>query len=273
LQQATVLPAGPPPGLLAQPQISDAAALDAEQPTAIAPPFHAATDADDMQRATKCLTAAVYYEARSQSLAGQEAVAQVVLNRVRNPAFPHSVCGTVYEGSSRDTGCQFTFTCDGSLSQRIEPAAWDRARKVATAALNGFVFTPVGNATYYHTTAVNPWWAPRLAKVAQIGAHIFYRMPGRWGGSLAFNQSYSGSEPAVSAGTEFREKPITQIVSAIEAGVRVHRAGEGAVPGEIMARSFGVRVHRAIESDPGRDLVTGLPIVHDNETPSIAGAT
>src|SRR3546814_14176438 len=75
---------------------------------------------------------------------GQQAVAQVVLNRVRNPAFPNSVCGTVYEGSSRSTGCQFTFTCDGSLTARREPAAWERARQVAQMALAGFVYAPVG---------------------------------------------------------------------------------------------------------------------------------
>lgn len=274
-ERPAVLPAGPNPRLLAELSTEDAGASDST-PATIAPAFHAATDLDDLKRATRCLTAAVYYEARSQSLGGQEAVAQVVLNRVRSNAFPDSVCGTVYEGSSRRTGCQFTFTCDGSLSERIEPAAWDRARRVATAALDGFVYAPVGSATYYHTTAVHPWWAPRLKKVAQIGAHIFYRMPGRRGDALAFNQRYSGREPAITPGTDFQEKPVTEAVDTIEAGVRVHRANLGKAERATVTRSFGVRVYRAggaatatakHASTPSEDVVHGVRVIRGNGGP------
>jgi spore germination cell wall hydrolase CwlJ-like protein len=162
---------------------------------AAAPFVPPAQDAEDAGRALDCLTAAVYYEARSQSVDGQRAVAQVVLNRVRSPAFPASVCGVVYQGSHLSTGCQFSFTCDGSLLGRREPAAWERAAEVAREALAGNVYTPVGTATFYHTTAISPWWAPSLTPVTTIGAHIFYRWPGALGLSSAFTRQYAGLEP------------------------------------------------------------------------------
>ena len=146
-------------------------------------------------QALECLTSAVYYEAGNESADGQRGVAQVVLNRVRHPAFPASVCGVVYEGSTRATGCQFTFTCDGSLYRRPDPASWDRARKVAAAALAGSVYAPVGWATHYHADYVVPYWAPSLAKNAVVGAHIFYRWSGGWGRQPAFAQAYARQEP------------------------------------------------------------------------------
>src|SRR4051812_46235705 len=103
-----------------------------------------ATSDSDARTALDCLTAAVYYEARSESEDGERAVAQVVLNRVRHPAFPKSVCGVVYQGSNRATGCQFSFTCDGSLARGREPGPWDRARRIASQALAGSVYEPVG---------------------------------------------------------------------------------------------------------------------------------
>jgi spore germination cell wall hydrolase CwlJ-like protein len=150
--------------------------------------------AESRARALECLTNAIYYEAGQEPAAGQQAVAQVVLNRVRHPAFPASVCGVVYQGSTRSTGCQFTFTCDESLTRAPEPAAWNRARKVAKAALAGFVQPAVGNATHYHADYVAPYWAPTLAKTAAIGAHIFYRWSGGWGQPAAFTKSWSGRE-------------------------------------------------------------------------------
>jgi hypothetical protein len=179
---------------------SEALALNAKQLRAgdVGPPAAPFRDADtpaNLARAAKCLTEAVYYEAASQELAGQRAVAQVVLNRVRNPAFPASVCGVVYQGAERVTGCQFTFTCDGSLSRTISRRAWMRAQQVATAALAGFVFRPVGYSTHYHANWVVPYWASSLVRATSIGAHIFYRWNGRWGESKAFQQRYAGIEP------------------------------------------------------------------------------
>ena len=96
--------------------------------------------------------------------------------------------------STRATGCQFTFTCDGSLARAPERSSWNRAREVARAALAGFVQPSVGNATHYHANYVAPYWAPTLAKTAAIGAHLFYRWSGGWGRPAAFAQSYSGRE-------------------------------------------------------------------------------
>ena len=145
-------------------------------------------------RALECLTSAIYYEAGQEPTDGQRAVAQVILNRARHPAFPSSVCGVVYQGSTRQTGCQFTFTCDGSMARAPMAASWDRARKVAAAALAGSVYPDVGNATHYHANYVVPYWASSLAKTAVIGAHLFYRWSGGWGLPNAFGQTYSGRE-------------------------------------------------------------------------------
>jgi spore germination cell wall hydrolase CwlJ-like protein len=162
----------------------------------------------DQQRSLQCLAEAVYYEARSEGEDGQRAVAQVVLNRVRHPAFPKSVCGVVYQGPLRaGGGCQFTFTCDGSLANQPSGPAWDRARRIAGEALAGAVYAPVGYATHYHTQQVVPVWAYRLLKSAVIGAHSFYRLPGSWGDPGAFRAAYAGHEPAPSVLLASRPEP------------------------------------------------------------------
>lgn len=122
----------------------------------------------------ECLTTAVYYEARGESLRGQAAVAQVVMNRVKHPAFPKTVCGVVFQGAG-NRGCQFSFACDGSMRGRREAVAWDRARDVAARALAGAIRVEVGAATHFHTTAVSPIWAPHMSRVASVGAHVFYK--------------------------------------------------------------------------------------------------
>jgi hypothetical protein len=162
----------------------------------------------DEARAVDCLTAAVYYEAGFESLEGQRAVAQVVLNRVRNPAFPKTVCGVVFQGANRKTGCQFSFTCDGSLGRTPNQAVWTRARAVAAAALNGMVSAAVGNATHYHADYVAPYWSSHLVKLTKIGAHIFYRWTGGWGMPPAFRAAYLGEEPGVGLTPEGLEDPL-----------------------------------------------------------------
>ena len=179
-----------------------AAALNAALPIASGPnpsassyAFRARTTLDQL-RSLDCLAQAIFYEARSESEDGQRAVAQVVLNRVRHPAWPNSVCGVVYQGPMRPGGgCQFTFTCDGSLALRPAGLGWARARMLAAEALAGRTFAPVGLSTHYHTSAVFPAWAPRLVKIGMIGAHNFYRLPGGAGTQVAFNAAYAGSEP------------------------------------------------------------------------------
>ena len=128
----------------------------------------------EASRDMECLTQAVYYEARGETPAGQAAVAQVVLNRVRHPAFPKTVCGVVFQGANSRV-CQFSFACNGAMRARVEPAAWRRAERVAHKALSGEVMAEVGRSTHFHTTAVAPSWGPRLTRVTQVGVHVFYR--------------------------------------------------------------------------------------------------
>lgn len=161
-----------------------------------APAFRrASADVPALAQAQACLAAAMYYEAGFEGADGRLAVGQVVLNRVRHPAFPHEVCAVVFERSNGST-CQFTFFCDGALSRPPVPAIWRQAMAEAATLLAGRVYAPVGMATHYHADYVLPYWAPRLDKIAVIGAHIFYRWPGQWGRRGAFNAAYAGREPS-----------------------------------------------------------------------------
>lgn len=162
-------------------------------------PFVLQADTADQARALTCLAQAVYYESAREPALGQAAVAQVVLNRLRHPAYPKSVCGVVYQGAARPTGCQFTFTCDGSLTHPPPASLWTQAQAVARRALAGFVVKDVGSATHYHAAYVAPYWAPTLVKMKQIGQHIFYRWTGPWGEPPAFNGRYAGGETNLSA--------------------------------------------------------------------------
>ena len=151
--------------------------------------------ATDHARALRCMTMAIYYEAATEPDAGQRAVAQVILNRVAHPSFPDTVCGVVFQGSERATGCQFTFTCDGSLARAPAAMWWGRAEKVAEEALSGAAYAPVGLATHYHTIQVHPYWSDSLQAVTTIGNHIFYRWRGPAGQPTAFADAYIGAEP------------------------------------------------------------------------------
>ncbi len=163
-------------------------------PVVAARPFRlSGTTAINAQHAQTCLTQAIYYEAGFEPLAGKQAVAQVVLNRMKHPAFPSSVCGVVYQGHLARV-CQFSFTCDGALFRKPQKAAWASSQSVAAAALAGYVEPSVGTATHYHADYVSPYWAPKLAKIKKLGAHIFYAWPGAWGQRAAFGSRYSGHE-------------------------------------------------------------------------------
>ncbi len=163
-------------------------------PTA-ARPFQL-NNALDASRDLDCLTQAVYYEARGEGRDGMRAVAQVVLNRVRHPAFPKSICGVVYQGAALRSGCQFSFTCNGAMRGRVNGVAWSRARDIASKALSGQVFASVGNATHFHTTGVSPAWRGSLIQVSQVGSHLFYRFGGRSGSSGAFTYAARPSTEA-----------------------------------------------------------------------------
>ncbi len=133
---------------------------------------------DDRGRALDCMSMAIAYEAAGQPVAGQEAVGQVILNRLRAARFPKTVCGVVFQGSERVTGCQFTFTCDGSFRRRLADTTLITARSIAATVLDGVAPDRVAGATHYHADYVLPYWAASGQRVARIGAHIFYRMPG-----------------------------------------------------------------------------------------------
>lgn len=136
----------------------------------------------------ECMAQAVYYEARSETISGQRAVAEVILNRVNNKHFPNTICGVVYEGSERSTGCQFTFTCDGSMDIAPKGKGWDRSVKVANLVMSKGYAPSTHWATHYHTTEVNPKWSSTMRMTRQVGNHVFYRFA---------PSDYVVSEPAV----------------------------------------------------------------------------
>ena len=123
----------------------------------------------------QCLSEAIYYEARSESLIGQKAVAEVILNRRRSKHFPDTICEVVFQGSERKTGCQFSFTCDGSISAEIEEKNWKRSQNIAKLIMVGGVRPFTENSTHYHTVDISPPWINDLRPTRKIGSHIFYR--------------------------------------------------------------------------------------------------
>lgn len=159
--------------------MADARAFNAKVPFVRGPvwpahPFRFRGTSAARLQAGECLATAALYEAGDDER-GQRAVMQVVLNRVRAPGFPKTVCGVVYQGAALPTGCQFSFTCDGSLERRPERSGWVAARRLAIHALTGAVFRPVGAATHYHADWIVPYWIGSLDKIAQVRTHIFYR--------------------------------------------------------------------------------------------------
>ena len=234
------------------------------EPILPAKPFHLTGAPASRALAQTCLAEAVYYEAASEPVEGQRAVAQVVLNRVRHPAFAHSVCGVVYQGSEGSTGCQFSFTCDGSLLKPKVDWAWRNAQVVAAQALHGRVEASVGGATHYHTRWVAPYWAPTVAKIALVGVHIFYRWAGEAGLPQAFSARYEAVErmPAPKPETPLQlaaatpaattadgaSTPLSPIAAAILA------AGPSASPGP-----GGRRVHMLLDAQGYAAAAPGAP--------------
>ena len=180
-----------------------------------ASPFASLGSGTSQSRALQCLSQAIYYEAASESEAGQRAVAQVVLNRVTHTSWPSSVCGVVYQGSQRKTGCQFTFTCDGSLRRKASAGGMAKARRIASEALSGSVYSPIGLATHYHTLWVNPYWASSLDHIGTVGAHRFYKNKGRAGTKAAFSQRYVGYEPSAGAAAAVRSAELTPRIDPV----------------------------------------------------------
>jgi spore germination cell wall hydrolase CwlJ-like protein len=164
------------------------------------------TGALEQSRDLDCLSSAVYYEARGESAAGQAAVAQVVLNRVRHPAFPKTVCGVVFQGVANG-GCQFSFACNGAMRRGKEPAAWARARDVAAKALGGHVMAEVGEAVNFHVASLGSVWGASMRRVGQVGSHVFYTFGGHGGSPGAFHGGGYAAEPRPDA-AETVDRPI-----------------------------------------------------------------
>jgi spore germination cell wall hydrolase CwlJ-like protein len=205
----------------------EAKKLNAAQPFMIqavvaARPFRLIANNDDTNKAVDCLAAAIHYEAGNETVDGQKAVAQVILNRMRHPAYPKTVCGVVFQGSERTTGCQFTFTCDGAINRTPSEGAWRRAQSIARMMLTGTVYAPVGWATHYHTDWVFPSWSAKLDKVRQEGTHLFFRWREFWGTPAAFRGRYTGNEanqPKLSLRSAFHVAAPREIQLAVPGGL------------------------------------------------------
>ncbi len=150
------------------------ASLSPDQPKTL---FGGLTEDEFRARELRCMATAIYFEARDEPIRGQLAVAQVIMNRIRSPFYPKTVCGVVYQGERNRTGCQFSFTCTGKHNAIKEKEEWATSVKLAKQVIAGEVWVDeVGHATHYHATYVHPNWRKELDKVAQIGGHIFYKM-------------------------------------------------------------------------------------------------
>lgn len=170
-----------------------------------------------------CLAEAISYEAGSEGEAGQAAVAQVVLNRLRDPRFPKTVCDVVFQGAARPGGgCQFTFACDGSLTRRRPGRSWPDALRLAERAMDGTLVSAVGDATHYHAYYVQPAWAARMTRVARVGAHIFYD-------SAAVATAASAPVPAVATPPAPRAVTVTMwglntaVLTPVGNGIAINR--------------------------------------------------
>lgn len=221
-------------------------------PNPAARPFLFTGSETDLARATDCLAAAQLYEAGDDA-SGERAVAQVVLNRVRHPAFPKTVCGVVFQGQERASGCQFTFTCDGALARTPTQAAWERAREIARSALAGKVYKPVGYATHYHTDWVVPYWSGSLDKIGAVGTHLFFRWRGWWGTPPAFRRTGDNGEPLIAR--------IARLSAA-------HQGGPGAVVVPSAALLAGGALHdltaqpqQAIGADSLGKMMAGVRLI------------
>lgn len=248
-----------------QARARNAAVAFADASQAPARPFLLAGSGLDRARAVDCLAIAAMAEAGGSD-DGQRAVIQVVLNRVRHPAFVRTVCGTVFQGSERATGCQFTFTCDGALGRRYSDSAWAASRVRAQEALGGRVYTPVGLATHYHTDWVYPYWSSELDKIARVDTHLFLRWRGFWGTPDAARIAYLGNEPAIAALANLPSHSAS--AEAVADGVVEGEAGNATLAGglgEVIVRHADGKaffVHLSTASAPaalslGRELCGG----------------
>ncbi|MEZ6001949.1 cell wall hydrolase [Hyphomonas sp.] len=157
--------------------------------------------AEALDSEAHCMAQAIYYESRNEPLAGQLAVAEVISNRMRDHRYPDTACGVVFQGATRTTGCQFTFTCDGALGRKPKGTAWEQAQEIAAHVLMNLAEDRTGGATHYHATYVDPVWSAGLIKTDKIGLHVFYRFPrgSEWAKVRSASASRSAPAPVVAA--------------------------------------------------------------------------
>ncbi len=248
-------------------------------------PFHFKTGdagAGDHARDTQCLAQAVYYEARGETPSGQAAVAQVVLNRVRHPAFPKTICGVVFQHVGDD--CQFSFACNGAMRQPLDQASWRRAMAVANRALSGAVMAEVGAATHFQAARAGAGWAGSLAKVAQIGEHIFYRFTGRAGTPRMFKAEAQPSAPDIEAKADAdrvhavftvataSQAPATPAAKPLTVDAKVSATAPAPTPATSMPKAVEptAKAPQATAGDSAQPVKTAVP---ETSKPIAATAT
>ncbi|MBV2149766.1 cell wall hydrolase [Sphingobium sp. AS12] len=220
-------------------------------PNPAAPSFEFSGSQVDRARALDCLAAAAFYEAGDDPV-GQKSVIQVVLNRVRHPVFPTTICGVVFQGSERSTGCQFTFTCNGAMAHTPSADAWGRARKLAAQAMDGSVDQRVGEATHYHTDWVVPLWSAEMDKIVEVNTHLFFRWRGSWGRKAAWRRTVGGApEPFILklAGISAIHNAKPELSDAVETKLAYLRLdGDDGAGTREASTVKGNRVHRVSKS-------------------------
>lgn len=164
--------------------------------------------AEALDAEAECMAQAIYYESRNEPLAGQLAVAEVISNRMRDHRYPDTACGVVFQGSTRTTGCQFTFTCDGALGRKPKGTAWEQAKEIAAHVLMNLAEDRTGGATHYHATYVDPVWSAGLIRTDKIGLHVFYRFPrgSEWAQVRSASASRSAAAPVLTAAAEKQDR-------------------------------------------------------------------
>lgn len=253
-----------------QPGLRDAALIRDAGVFGTAKPFFYHGANSDKSNAVDCLAAAAWYEAGNDP-EGQRAVIQIVINRLSHPSFPKSVCGVVFQGSERTTGCQFTFTCDGSLNRRFpSPVAWRQAQARAQKALDGGVDESVGKATHYHASYVQPWWSGKLERLTSVGSHIFYRWPGSRGAfenapRLSTERDFDTlvSDSKARAAGQDGQAAVAQLVAGPLDGEQSAMAGEAQV--NLPPASQAIFLHANGYGTSGRWAVTAMNACVDRQ--------
>lgn len=233
----------------------NAARMFSSAPLVAANPFRSRLEGEERERAVACLAVAAIYEAGGKAN-DQLPVMQVILNRVRHPAWPNSICGVVFQGSERRTGCQFSFTCDGSMLRwRPSAASVEATRRRAEAMLAGQVEKRVGLATHYHTNWVLPHWSASLDKIAAVNTHLFFRWNGYWASKASFTARPSSIEPQIALLTGFEDAhgiAENAELSEEELSIGLADAGDSAAAADTQAAEVELPAYPiiAVELDP-----------------------